>query len=64
MSEGITEFEKIAIVSDSRKLTPPCGICRQVLFEFMPEGVVILENEKKEIKTYTVKELLPVGFTL
>lgn len=64
VSEGITEFEKMAIVSDSRKLTPPCGICRQVLFEFMPEGVVILENEKKEIKTYTVKELLPVGFTL
>lgn len=64
ISEGVTTFEKIAIVSDSKKLTPPCGICRQVLLEFMPEGAVILENEKGEIKTYTVKELLPVGFTL
>ncbi len=64
VSEGVTTFEKIAIVSDSKKLTPPCGICRQVLLEFMPEGIVILENEKKEMKTYTVKELLPVGFTL
>lgn len=64
VSEGVKEFEKIAIVSDSNKLTPPCGICRQVLLEFMPEGVVLLENEKGEIKTYTVKELLPVGFTL
>lgn len=64
ISEGVTTFEKIAIVSDSKKLTPPCGICRQVLLEFMPEGAVILENEKGKIKTYTVKELLPVGFTL
>ena len=44
VSEGVTTFEKIAIVSDSKKLTPPCGICRQVLLEFMPEGIVILEN--------------------
>ncbi len=64
VSEGVKEFEKIAIVSDSKKLTSPCGICRQVLLEFMPEGVVLLENEKGEIKTYKVKELLPVGFTL
>lgn len=64
VSEGVKEFEKIAIVSDSKKLTPPCGICRQVLLEFMPEGVVVLENEKRKIKTYGVKELLPVGFTL
>lgn len=64
VSEGVKEFEKIAIVSDSKKLTPPCGICRQVLLEFMPEGVVVLEEETGEIKTYGVKELLPVGFTL
>lgn len=64
VSEGIREFEKIAIVSNSNQLTPPCGICRQVLWEFMPDGVVILQNDKEEIKTYTIKELLPVGFTL
>ncbi|MEY8321273.1 cytidine deaminase [Lachnospiraceae bacterium 46-61] len=64
VSEGIREFERIAIVSNSNQLTPPCGICRQVLWEFMPDGVVILQNDKEEIKTYTIKELLPVGFTL
>ncbi len=64
ISEGKKFFEKIAVVSDSGKLTPPCGICRQVLLEFMPEGMVILENEIGEIKTYSVKELLPIGFTL
>ena len=64
VSEGIREFEKIAIVSDSGKFTPPCGICRQVLLEFMPEGTVLLQNETGEIKTYSVKELLPIAFTL
>ena len=64
VSEGIREFEKIAIVSNSNQLTPPCGICRQVLWEFMPDGIVILQNDSEEIKTYTVRELLPVGFTL
>ena len=64
VSEGVKNFEKIAIVSDSGNITPPCGICRQVLLEFMPEGMVVLENELGEIKTYSVKELLPIGFTL
>lgn len=64
VSEGERAFQKIAVVSSSSNLTPPCGICRQVLLEFMPDGVVILENENQEIISYTVKELLPIGFTL
>ena len=64
VSEGKRELAKIAVVSESGKLTPPCGICRQVLLEFMPEGSVILEQGEGGIKIYTVKELLPVGFVL
>ncbi len=64
ISEGEKELEKIAVVSQKGTLTPPCGICRQVLLEFMPQGSVILEQEGGEIKTYGVKELLPVGFVL
>ena len=64
VSEGERELAKIAVVSESGKLTPPCGICRQVLLEFMPEGSVILEQEEGDIKIYTVKELLPAGFVL
>lgn len=64
VSEGERELAKIAVVSESGKLTPPCGICRQVLLEFMPEGSVILEQGEGGIKIYTVKELLPVGFVL
>ena len=40
----------------------PCGICRQVLAEFMPEGKVLLYSEEKGMVTYTVRELLPMGF--
>ena len=41
---------------------PPCGICRQVMEEFMADGTVVLSNGK-EIKEYTVRELLPAGFS-
>ena len=45
VSEGVREFEKIAIVASSGDYAAPCGICRQVLFEFMPEGKVVLWSE-------------------
>lgn len=61
VSEGERKFEKIAIVSSSKDFTFPCGICCQVMAEFMPEGEVILYNEN-EIKVYKIKELLPYVF--
>lgn len=63
VSEGETRFTDIAIVSSSREFTYPCGICRQVLGEFMPEGHIILENSEGEIKVFEFKELLPGHFT-
>ena len=62
VSEGYREFEKIAIVASSGDYASPCGICRQVLAEFMPEGKVLLYSEGKGMVTYTVRELLPMGF--
>lgn len=62
VSEGYREFEKIAIVASSGEYASPCGICRQVLFEFMPDGKVILDSEEKGMVTFSVKELLPFGF--
>ncbi len=64
VSEGETEFEKIAIMSSSGDFTSPCGICRQVIFEFMQDGEIILGTQKGELRTYAVKELLPEGFKL
>ena len=63
VSEGCREFDAIAIVASSGDLVPPCGICRQVLFEFLPDGKVILDSEEKGMVTYLVRELLPSGFS-
>lgn len=62
VSEGYREFEKIAIVASSGDYASPCGICRQVLFEFLPEGKVVLDSDEKGMVTFTVGELLPFGF--
>ena len=62
VSEGHKNIQKIAIVSSSGNFTPPCGICRQVMEEFMADGTVVLSNGK-EIREYTVRELLPAGFS-
>ncbi len=62
VSEGVREFEAIAIVASSGEYASPCGICRQVLFEFLPEGKVILDSDEKGMVTFTVRELLPLGF--
>ncbi len=61
ISEGETSFVKLAVVSSADKITFPCGICRQVINEFMPNGEIILYgNGKTEI--YSVSELLPHSF--
>ena len=62
VSEGETEFEAIAIVSSSGKLTFPCGICRQVMSEFFNDDTKILLEENNEIKTFTLKDFLPNAF--
>ncbi|MBQ9090659.1 MAG: cytidine deaminase [Anaerotignum sp.] len=63
VSEGYREFDAIAIVASSGDYASPCGICRQVLFEFLPDGKVILDSEEKGMVTYFVRELLPCGFS-
>ncbi len=64
ISEGEREYTKIAIMSSSGDFTSPCGICRQVIFEFMEDGEIILGNDAGEEKVYTVREMLPEGFRL
>lgn len=62
VSEGVREFEAIAIVASSGEYAAPCGICRQVLFEFLPDGKVILDSNEKGMMIFSVQELLPFGF--
>lgn len=62
VSEGETEFEAIAITSDLKEETFPCGICRQVIREFGKNIKIILRTKDKEIKIYELEELLPYSF--
>lgn len=62
ISEGEREFEAIAIVSSSGDFTYPCGICRQFMSEWGTSLKLIFDNGK-DIKVYTLKELLPEAFT-
>lgn len=64
VSEGEHNFVKIAIVSSSGDFTFPCGICRQVLSEFMPEGSIVLCSAENGIEEFTLEELLPYAFKL
>lgn len=64
VSEGQTNFTKIAITSDVEVgFTGPCGSCRQTLAEFGLDIDVYLVNTKNESKCYTLRELLPIAFT-
>jgi cytidine deaminase len=63
ISDGKREFTAIAVYVDSDEVFPPCGACRQVIYEFSPELPVIYGNRNSYVKT-TIKELLPGAFTL
>lgn len=62
VSEGETEFEVIAVVTNNGG--SPCGGCRQVLAEFgLDTAVLLADGNGKLVKETTVNELLPEAFT-
>jgi len=63
VSEGETEFKKIAIYVNSDTLFPPCGACRQVMVEFSDNMEVIFFSDKETIET-NIHELMPFSFHL
>ena len=62
VSEGHTDFVRIAVAGRSENYCVPCGVCRQVLMEFAPEIEVICLNRDGEELALPLKELLPSGF--
>ena len=62
VSEGERGFEAIAIVTDTDTLTPPCGSCRQVIWEFCGDVPVILANLKGKVEYESAGKLLPRPF--
>jgi cytidine deaminase len=62
ISEGERGFDGMAIVTDSDTLTPPCGACRQLLWEFCGDIPVVLANLKGRTELCRMSELFPKPF--
>ena len=63
ISEGEKQFTAIAVYAEGKEAIP-CGICRQFMYEFAPEIMVITGTSRDELNVRTLTELLPVGFSL
>jgi cytidine deaminase len=62
ISEGHRIFTRIAIVADTESPTPPCGACRQILWEFGGNLEVLLANLTEHKGTHQLASLLPLPF--
>jgi len=64
LSEGRREFTHLAIIAQKRPAISPCGLCRQMLFEFAPELMIVLEREDGEPVQKPLSSFLPDPFVL
>ena len=64
VSDGCTKIDKIVIVCSTHDFAYPCGICRQVMTEFMDENGIIVVTNDKEIREYKLSDLIPESFRM
>ena len=62
VSEGRREFTAIAVAGRGTDYCWPCGVCRQVLYEFAPDLTVLVARKDREFVELPLSELLPHGF--
>ncbi len=62
ISEGAAKLERIVVVADTQTPTPPCGACRQILWEFCGDAELILANLAGKQEIMTVKQIFPWPF--
>ena len=62
LSEGHRQFAQIVVVADTESPTPPCGACRQIIWEFCGDVPVTLANLREVTATLQMKDLLPLPF--
>ncbi len=56
------DFSLVVVATDASVLTPPCGACRQILWEFCGDVPVVLVNLRGSQRTFSMKDLLPEAF--
>ena len=62
ISEGARKFTRVAVVADTDNLTPPCGACRQILWEFCGDVEIVLSNLTGKTETLRLGTLFPRAF--
>ena len=62
LSEGATSFSRLVIVADTETPTPPCGTCRQIIWEYCRDTNLVLANLRGETQVTNIHDLLPRAF--
>ena len=62
LSEGERDFTDLVVVADTEQLTPPCGTCRQIIWEFCKNARITLANLRGDKQEATIGDLLPRAF--
>ena len=62
ISEGEHQFDAIAVVTDTDTLTPPCGACRQLIWEFCGDVPVVMSNLHGRVEELRMSQLFPKPF--
>ena len=62
LSEGERDFTDLVIVADTEQLTPPCGTCRQIIWEFAKHARIVLANLRGQKEEADIVHLLPKAF--
>ena len=62
ISEGAGKIVRVAVVADTERLTPPCGACRQILWEFCSEAELLLANLKDARESMNISDIFPRPF--
>jgi cytidine deaminase len=62
ISEGHRAFTRIVVVADTASPTPPCGACRQIMWEFCGDIEVVMANLTTVTASLQMKALLPLPF--
>jgi cytidine deaminase len=62
LSEGVRAFTAVAVITGADEPTPPCGACRQILWEFTGDVPIVMATEGGRRKKFRLSELFPEPF--